>query len=852
MKRVGVAVAVVLLVLVGIYLAFRIPEAPEDPEHPTAARHTRHTPATLDGHHDGTDSEPVASPHLATPLTVEVRARGEPAPGATVELNGRALDGKTDEQGRLSFTFDGEDAVVQATLGAQVSNAEKILATRAPKSPLLLGLRTVRPVRGVIVGTEDGLPIAGATIKVDQGVRQATTDAQGRFAFEDLSARDLMLDLTAPGYCFRRMRVQVPEGGLALRLTMPRAVSLAGKVVDLQGQPINVGVVKLLDLDNREELEKTDVDAKGGFAFRDVYPQSYLLRFEHETHARAQATVVAPTETALLRAGLGGEIGGTVTGPDGRPLAGAHVQAKPEMAIVDTEALSTTSDEKGHYSLQGLSPGRVKVAAEYPGLVDPDPVRAQVPEEGYVPVDLRYAPSKALVRGTVVDDATQQPLTGVRVQAVVSRDAESSGPAAMTDDKGRFLLAVEDESKLLQATNGDHLPAYVELPAPGAEVTLKMKPRARLKGRVVSDEGAPIHRFNVQGEYQNVPDGRFDVARHPDDKTIRVRAEGCEPVTLTLPDEGGKDFGDIVATPSQTFTVRTRDERGAPLAGTAVYLVAQADSPEDALKDFTRHRAWNVGVTDADGQLAVALLADTAICVVVNHPTADLLPTAAQRCPGAIKAGDVVEVSIPAGGWVQGHVRRGGKPTQVLAITDGQGTVTVTTDPDGFYRLGPLAPGLQTVLFTLGADDAHLQIKSKQVQVEGGHDVTLDLDEAGGGRLTVDLRGQATNNPSPVAILPGTLAQLDLTPLAQGTLPAGMQIFPVYVDDGVGQTVIEDLAPGPWTVLWINERGHAPIQAAVTVALGRRGARDADGAVGPHPGLRPPLSTVKLWRGGVG
>lgn len=820
MKRVGVAVAVVLLVAVGLYLAFRIPEAPEEPDHPTTSHRAQHrTQDGLDGH-TSPDDPVVAAPHLATPLTVEVRAKGEPVAGATVELNGKALDEKTDDKGHLAFTFDGDEAVVQATLGHQVSNAEKIHADKAPKTPLLLGLRTVRPVRGVIVGTEDGLPIAGAVIKVDQGVRTATSDAQGRFAFEDLSARDLMLDLTAPGYCFRRMRVQVPDTGLALRLTMPKAVSLSGKVVDLQGQPIAVGVVRLLDLDNREELEKADVDSKGRFVFRDVYPQSYLLRFEHETHARATATAVAPTDAVVLKAGLGGEIGGTVTGPDGKPLAGARVEAKPELALVDTDMLSATSDDKGHYGIQGLSPGRVKVAVDFPGLVAPDPVRAQVPEEGYVAVDLRFAPSKALVRGTVVDEATGKPIAGARVQGVTSRDFEAPGPSAVTDDKGRFLTELIDGAKLVEATHTDYLPAWADAPAPGAEVTLKLKARARVRGRLVSDEGAPLHRFSVEGQYLNVPDGRFDVPRNPDDKVIHLRAEGCEPLVRDLPDEGGVDLGDVVDPAAATFLVRTKDERGVPLAGTAVYLVAAAQSPAEALKDFTRHRAWNVGITDADGQLPVALISDFTVCVVVNHPTADLLPTPAPHCPAALKAGDVVDISIPAGGWVQGHVRRGGKPAQVLAITDGQGTVTVTTGPDGDYRLGPLAPGLQTVLFTLGADDAHLQIKSKQVQVEGGRDVPLDLDEAGGGRLTVDLRGQATQSPTPVAIVPGPPEKLDLSPLTQGQLPPGMQIFPVYVDDGVGQTVIEDLAPGPWTVLWINERGRAPIQAGVTIALG--------------------------------
>jgi Carboxypeptidase regulatory-like domain len=93
--------------------------------------------------------------------------------------------------------------------------------TGTPASPTPPGLTGTRVVTGVVLRTQEGAPVAGATVKLTQGGAASTvTDASGRFTLSQLPEGPLLLALTAPGYIDYHSRLQVTnaQGDTALEI----------------------------------------------------------------------------------------------------------------------------------------------------------------------------------------------------------------------------------------------------------------------------------------------------------------------------------------------------------------------------------------------------------------------------------------------------------------------------------------------------------------------------------------------------------------------------------------------------------------------------------------------------------
>ena len=206
------------------------------------------------------------------------------------------------------------------------------------------------------------------------------------------------------GWCFLALAAMAWG---QVRPAPPRYASVVGVVLDdATGSPVPRAVVKL----ETKSAEPSDAvawtDDRGGFAFSRVPPGQYSLYAQRDgyemtrfgTVSREQPPEVlslAPAEDrhVTFRMRPVGSISGTVTGPDGDPLAGVNVsllvaghnRRKPRYG----QSQGAQTDARGRYRIGGLPAGKYVLMANGQWQVAAamaEVVRGQAPEEA------RYAP----------------------------------------------------------------------------------------------------------------------------------------------------------------------------------------------------------------------------------------------------------------------------------------------------------------------------------------------------------------------------------------------------------------------------------------------------------------------------
>ena len=244
---------------------------------------------------------------------------------------------------------------------------------------------------------------------------------------------------------------------------------------------------------NPSERLSAVTDAEGVFEFRDVRPGRYMLTGQHDgfipliygqdsaVRTNIWITVIEGQDLAGmdLRMSSGGVITGTVYGEEGEPLAGVQVQAflslfaRPQPQLMARSA--ATSDDRGHFRLFGLAPGRYYVQASlekqvfegstrkyeaslYPGTSATKDAQAIDLERGGEagPIDFHmHSLPTYTVSGQVLEESGL-PATGGRVLAVYADpafiDRRPAGPEAPLQDGAFHLLGLLPGRYLLMVT----------------------------------------------------------------------------------------------------------------------------------------------------------------------------------------------------------------------------------------------------------------------------------------------------------------------------------------------------------------------------------------------------------------
>jgi carboxypeptidase family protein len=570
---------------------------------------------------------------------------GVAAPNAMVGLRGEAIGGvleqKVDAKGEFHFANlpEGRYQVYawQAALAARAVRVNRLGA--GPFTPVELRLEAATIVVGRVVDREEGVGlIAAVELRPsgdDQAPRYARSGDDGVFRIEGVPNGTWIADAFAPGYASSG-GVELQAGRGVPELALTRGGTIEGQILDGEGKPIEGAAVRALVGGAGAGGDASATDA-GAVEQSAAVDQDKLRRFS----GRIAAAAAAATGAATVAAANGGdpdllprgELGVTVGPIPPIPPAGAQV-ARP--ASIDTSAAG----------------GNVLVG-EPPPLAATDPARASIWVTG---PDGRYR-----IRGAPRGKAT--------VLALASGYAE-----------------------------GRSKQVTIELGQTITKIDIVLTVGTMIAGRVLDGRGAPV----AGAQVSVVPDvggGRLDAFTDGEGKYRIGPVSGAVELSATayghgvarkklelaagrgsVPAERQEDL--VLAVADAMLAGTLDDATGAPVAGGTLEIVGGAGEGRRA-------------VTGADGTFSLDMLPSGPVRLRIVHPDyppAEVDAVAATGTPARVR------LRLPLGGAVEGvllDAYSGAGLAGIAVSGEGPGgsTTDATTDKDGRWRLGPLAPG---------------------------------------------------------------------------------------------------------------------------------------------------------------
>ncbi|MCI0585683.1 MAG: carboxypeptidase regulatory-like domain-containing protein [Planctomycetes bacterium] len=445
-------------------------------------------------------------------------------------------------------------------------------------------------------------------------------------------------------------------------------------------------------------------------------------------------------EIRLTREGI---VTGTVTDPDGHPVAGARVSIEIDPARMFRAPLlfqEEKADEQGRYRLGGLPEGKVRVLASADGWREgrSEEVDAR-PGATVERVDVRLLSGRAIAGRIYSRDG--KPLAGAQVFAVPD---EGSGPArrsfsvwrrdgVRTDASGRYELSGLAEGTYRVEAEAEGF-AHGSLPAVSvgnSSADLTLDPLSRLSGRVVDGvTGKPIPSFKARAVRESFPgarflsgaedtdgkpDGSFEIADlEPGSYKVEVRADSFAPATagpFAVSAGASSDAGSIAVFAGSVLRVKVVEAgnrtpiQGAEVSVSPVEKDAPLALPMRRLEHNIRVAGGGVIVgggetesqkTGADGIAEIPGLAEGSYLVEVKAK--DRATVRKETFIAAATPTDL-EASLAAGGTVKGAVTRAsGEPYPgarvfLASALDPDVEEQATSDADGNYQFEHVAAG---------------------------------------------------------------------------------------------------------------------------------------------------------------
>lgn len=589
----------------------------------------------------------------------------------------------------------------------------------------------------------DGKPVAGAQVLLTSTGQQEplalTTDANGVFSAEVRKYLDWRARL---GYAIVRAN-GLGLGGGDVKLEMTKNVitltparQLAGTVMDAAGKPVegvalslsylitneddnNYGVL-IADAWKNDYQAKTDAQGQwvinglpsSGLAFISIDDPRFVLM---QNRCKLAAGEPAPPFTVRPS----GTITGRLLGMDGKPAAIVSISVNAIEGGGGAGAEIKT-DVNGAFRLTRLITGKFHFHIADPasnGVLDNTDIAVKEGEVTTVP-DIKLQQG-ALIDGTVLDDDTEQPVSGMWLVCSGSKDRDYGGDAcqAGTDKQGHFRLRVLPGKRFvrMESTGQQYLrnDKVVEVDAvQGATQTIsfRVKKGVSLSGTVVDEQGKPLPGIKVRfstpnanslaiaadadGAYQvsGLAKGQATLSIYDDFSTnIPTEWEIVQPKQLELPvTEPVKIICKKIR--MATLTGRVVTPAGKPVDGAKVTLDLSIPYDEHAFSGRT-----SVLTTDTDGRFSLDKLKPGTEGTVQRVEKAGYRLVSA----GAVQKKDIdlaVSDTVMTGtnGTASGRVLDdAGKPVadaRVIALEDGVRNGAVT-DAGGAFALKGLPEG---------------------------------------------------------------------------------------------------------------------------------------------------------------
>jgi uncharacterized membrane protein len=369
----------------------------------------------------------------------------------------QAISGATVKAGSASTTTDNEgefeiEDLAAGTLDLQASadgylpSTQTVSLAEDQKLEVTISLhkQPVNPppvTTGTVSGTvkaEGGAALSGATVKI--GSVSTTTDAEGKYKLEHIQTGNAVVIAQADGYVTATQSATVNTDATttvdfsltAVPNPAPNKGTIRGTVVsDADGKAIEGATVQLGD-------RSAQTDANGEFTIENVDPDQATLHVSATGYESEDDTVTVAvglnsvntirlTPTPAPPPAETGTLTGTVTSSAGGPVAGATVKVGSQ---------TTTTDDQGKFTLNGVPTGAADVEVTKPGFQSGE-VHVTINANATTNVDVQLVPKNSggqnngagSITGTVFD-ASGNAVAGATVML--------QGVRTTTDASGKF------------------------------------------------------------------------------------------------------------------------------------------------------------------------------------------------------------------------------------------------------------------------------------------------------------------------------------------------------------------------------------------------------------------------------
>ncbi|MEF7438051.1 carboxypeptidase regulatory-like domain-containing protein [Paenibacillus lautus] len=356
------------------------------------------------------------------------------------------------------FRFDGLSPGSYTVTVRALNFQSGLLGAVVKPDAITTTIFALEPEPGILIG-QVSPAIGGALIEYYNNnnvlISSTVTDINGRFSFLGEQPGSYYLTATTQGYSSQVTAATV-LAGQTTDVTIPLSAnpgSVAGIVVDLEGNPIPTAFVKVYD-GNESIRGVSAVLADGRFTIPSIPPGTENVIATAPNYSNdIQGVRIGLGEMVaglrfVLRPDPGTVSGQIVDAISGVALLGADV----ELRIGDAAGLSVSSmatTMSGDYQFFGLQPGSYTIIARAPGY-GVDAIGAVIVSNSETIANLALVPSVGSIHGTVVN-SEQSVITGQTEVKVFTNTGvltetvfiDSSGGFTVPNVKpGEYILVV--------------------------------------------------------------------------------------------------------------------------------------------------------------------------------------------------------------------------------------------------------------------------------------------------------------------------------------------------------------------------------------------------------------------------